>query len=584
MHRHGRFRALVFAGFLLLTSAHLNRALAQTPTPTPTPTPGPVQPGQVIISELRLRGPSGAEDEYVEIYNNTDAPVVVAATDQSAGWTVALSDGQITGPLFTIPNGTTIPARGHLLGANVNGYSLCEYPSGNGVGPATTAPTAAAVTPCLTNGVGGTFSHTNPDRTWDFDAPDGSGVALFSTTNGTNFTAATRLDAFGFTVSPALYREGAGFPTVVTLGFEHSYYRDLRNVTPRDTGDNAADFLLVGTSGGAGGIQSIPLLGAPGPENLNSPVQRNSEFATALLDPTVGAAAPPNRSRDFTPDPANNSDFGTLLIRRTITNNTGQPVTRLRFRVINITTLGTPAAECAGTPCADLRVRSSVDGEVNTAGGLVQVRGVRLEEPPEQPAGGGYNSSLSADFITLQTPLGVGESVNIEFRLGIVRTGPFRFFVNIEAQTGSAVIFNAPDSEGVGAQGATVLKNRKLIVQEGQSPPGAAGAPASPASAAPTRNVYVPLLINASPPASRPARAAEDEADDEDEEEESKEGQAPARPAPRTPETPAPDTPAAAAEDTSAQSAPADIRRGPSEKQPAAAQAPAKAPRRGGNK
>src|SRR5688572_4870806 len=88
----------------------------------------PVQAGQVIISELRFRGPAGFEDEFIELYNNTNSPIVVQASDTSAGWAVAISNGQITGNVCLIPNGTVIPARGHFLCANSNGYSLSNYP------------------------------------------------------------------------------------------------------------------------------------------------------------------------------------------------------------------------------------------------------------------------------------------------------------------------------------------------------------------------------------------------------------------------------------------------------------------------
>ncbi|MCA1618925.1 MAG: hypothetical protein LC795_06355 [Acidobacteria bacterium] len=182
---------------------------------------------------------------------------------------------------------------------------------------------------------------------------------------------------------------------MITLNAEHSYYRDQRSSTPRDTGDNAADFMLIGTNGGVPGIQTIPHLGAPGPENLNSPPQRNSGFTTGLLDPAVGASQPPNRSRDFTSDPANNSDFGTLLIRRTLTNNTGLPVSRLRFRVIIITTLGSPASECGGALCADLRARDSVDG---------QVSGVKMSEA-RTPGGAAAPSGPAAAPRIVYVPL-----------------------------------------------------------------------------------------------------------------------------------------------------------------------------------
>ena len=563
MHLSQRLYTIVAAAFVCGTIFAGRPAAAQTQ----------IQPGQVIISELRLRGPGGAEDEFVELYNNTDAPIVVQATDTTGGWTVAVSNGQIAGPLFTIPNGTVIPARGHLLGANSNAYSLSGYPSGNPT-PTPTPPIITAPVPSAA--VVSPFAPTTPDRTWDFDVSDGSGVALFSTTNGLNFAAATRLDAFGYTGSPALYKEGAGFPTVVTADTEHTYYRDLRSTLPQDTTNNAADFLLVGTSIS---IQ-ISRLGAPGPENLASPIVNNTTIVGTLLDPSVSSASPPNRERRPNVEP--NADLGVLLIRRTITNNTGAPVSRLRFRAINITTLGTPSADCGNQTCADVRALTSQDGEAAVGGQVVTVLGLRLEEPPEQPAGGGYNASLSADFITLATPLLPLQSINVVFKLGVMRAGPFRFIVNIEALNTTAVLTNAPGSSGVGATGAIDVKNRKLIVSTDQAAPGTNGAPTSPAATTPPRGAYFPWFINTSPPASKPTRAAEDEAgkDDESKEKEAKEALPSGQPAPQAPETSPPDSPAANADDPAPQSPPATTRRGASKKRPAAA----KASRRGGKK
>ena len=376
-----------------------------------------VQPGQVLISELRFSGPGGAEDEFIELYNNTDQAIVVQSADGSPGWAVAISNGQLTGNLFVVPNGTTIPARGHFLGANSNGYSLSGYPSGPAPVPSPTP-----------------FLGTTPNVVWDFDIPAGSGVALFSTTFGTAQTAARRLDAFGFTSSPALFREGAGFPFVPTGLGETTLFRDMRTAggLPRDTNDNAADFLFAATTQSVSTANGF-LLGAPGPENLASPVLHNSDIAIGLLDPAAAPTAVPNRERRPNVEP--NADLGSLLIRRTFTNNTGQAVTRLRFRVFNITGPGTENT-CGGPICADVRALTSQDGEAGSPNiGLVTVRGVRLEEPPLQPNGGGFNSSLSADFITLATPLQPGQSVNLVFKLGIMRNGAFRFFFNIEAST-----------------------------------------------------------------------------------------------------------------------------------------------------
>jgi hypothetical protein len=58
--------ALLFA--LALTGLTPANAYAQTATA-----------GQLVISEFRLRGPNGASDEFILIYNNTDNDHTVAA-------------------------------------------------------------------------------------------------------------------------------------------------------------------------------------------------------------------------------------------------------------------------------------------------------------------------------------------------------------------------------------------------------------------------------------------------------------------------------------------------------------------------
>jgi hypothetical protein len=408
--------------------------IADVPTSAQAP---PVTAGQVIISELRYRGPNGIRDEYVELYNNTDSDITVQALDASDGWTVMQSGvspggtGVVASPVCLIPNGTVIRARGHLLCANTDpesgsGYSLSQYPSGNPAPSATPTPPPDF------------FAQTAPDFPFDTDdLRDGFGVALIATRSIQNINSpAFRLDAFGFAGSTTLYREGNGFPTVPATGTEHALYRDLRPAGfHKDTDDNAADFLFVQTTTS---IQPT-LLGAPGPENLSSPVINNN-LTGALLDPARSSTASPNRERNQTPVP--NGDFGTLVIRRTITNNTGLPVTRLRFRVINITGPGTENT-CGGTLCADVRALSSADGTATLSNQTqVVVRGVRLEEPPTQPQGGGFNSSVSADFVNLATPLQPGQSVNVQFTLGVMRTGTFRHILSIEALTAAPVVID----------------------------------------------------------------------------------------------------------------------------------------------
>jgi glucose/arabinose dehydrogenase len=368
------------------------RAAAATPAPTP---------GSVIISEFRLRGPRGALDEFVELYNNTDAALTVEAEDGSAGWAVVASDGTTR---FVVPTGTVIPARGHFLGVNSAGYSLDAYP---GADPAT--ETAA-----------GDVSYTE-------DIPDDAGLALFSTANPANFDLARRLDAAGVGAPPTLYSEATPHPPLDAADAQLSLVRRRPGGRPQDTNNNAADFLLISTDGRVvNGIYT--LLGAPGPENLAAPLDRNAGLPLTPLDAQQAASAPPNRVRDYTADPARNAALGTLSIRRRLTNNTGGPVTRLRFRVADITAYPPPPG------AADVRAITSADVSVTlTNGTAVLVRGTTLEEPPAQPHGGGYNSTLSSGTVTLAAPLAAGASVNLQFLLGVQRNGYFRFFFDVEA-------------------------------------------------------------------------------------------------------------------------------------------------------
>ncbi|HYH85184.1 MAG TPA: hypothetical protein VEX60_06850 [Pyrinomonadaceae bacterium] len=293
------------------------------------------------------------------------------------------------------------------------------------------------------------FGTATGDATYTTDIPENAGLALFRTTDPAGFGLSNRLDAVGSTdEANALYREGTGYPPITPLALDYSFVRDecgkrgsissfgpCSTFTPKDTNQNDVDFFFVDTNGqnvGAG-----QRLGAPGPQNLGSPIQRNAALPGALLDSSKPSANAPNRVRDFASDPANNSQFGTLDIRRRIINNTGVEVTRLRFRVIDITTFPAPSG------VADLRPRTSTAitvSNINDAGtclgGIqpctVTVQGTTLEQPPSQTKGGGFNSSLSADTVTLAEPIPPGTSINVRFLLGVQQTGSFKFFLNIE--------------------------------------------------------------------------------------------------------------------------------------------------------
>jgi len=384
---------------------------------------------QLIISEFRLRGlaPNAAQNEFIEIYNHSGADPTVAAIS-GTGYGIAASDGVTR---CTIPNGTVIPNRGHYLCVNSVGYALGTYPAGNG----TTA---------------------TGDAVYTTDIPDNAGIAIFNNnTGGGSYILANRLDAVGSTSEAnTLYKEGTGYPTLTAFSIDYSFYRDTcgkggsittfgpcpSGGSPVDTNNNAADFIFVDTNGTSAGAGQR--LGAPGPENLSSPIQRNASFSALLVDGNISSASPPNRVRDFTSDPPNNSTFGTLSLRRRFVNNTGGNVTRLRFRIIDQTTFPAPSG------IADLRARTAVavvvsgitdagtclaTGTPATPPCSITVQATTLEQPPSSPNGTAFGGSLSAGTVTLGTPLGNGASLNLQFLLGIQQTGSFKFFINVEA-------------------------------------------------------------------------------------------------------------------------------------------------------
>ena len=350
----------------------------------------------------------------MEIYNNSNSPVNVAALDGSSGFALVASDGIAR---FVIPNGTIIQPRGHYLGVNTVAYNLGSYPGGFG------------------------------DVAFTNNIPDNVGIALFRTSKPSNFTLAARLDAVGPTTEAnTLYREGAGLASLVPFSIDYSWYRNVPSFgagsgLPQDTDNNAADFKFVDTNGtNAGGGQR---LGAPGPEGISAPGHLNTgpPITVGLLDPGVGAGASPNFVRDFTSDPPNNSTFGTISVRRRFTNSTGFSIGRLRVRIIDLTTFPAPAST------ADLRPRTSGTIVVPVSGGgTATVQGTVLEQPPSQPNGGGFNSSMSANTVTFATPVANGSSVDLQLLFGIQQEGSFSFCAVIETLPFSnSTVFCASD-------------------------------------------------------------------------------------------------------------------------------------------
>lgn len=344
-----------------------------TATPIPTPTPPPTGPTSgALISEYRWSGPNGALDEFVELVNISGAPLNVSNWSVRGGNVIA-----------TIPPGTAaIPARGHLL-LTGSAYSLGDL---GGVGQA-----AGDV------GYAGNF-------------PDGAPLSL---RNG----AGDEVDGVSGAVLPA-----------PPLGSQSSFVRRQENNTPRDTGDDLSDFNVVevsSTSNGSPtntGISSGLLrLGAPGPQNRNSPIVSGVLFG--LLNPAQGAYTGDNGFRNGA------ANSGTYTVRRTLLNNTGATITRLRFRAAAFTT-GTPVGPDAAS-IADTRI---LDG-----GAVFQINGIdvmpiRVENLPGAGVAGDEGVLNSSASIALPSGgLAPDATVAFEIVMRVAKSGNFRLTYLFEA-------------------------------------------------------------------------------------------------------------------------------------------------------
>jgi hypothetical protein len=396
---------------------------------------------------------------------------VTVSAPASTGYALAASDGMVR---FIIPNGITIPARGHYLGCNTVGYSITSYPAGNG----TTATCDATYTNNISNG-------EDPDGGGPTPPLPRQGIALFNTANTGLFNLANRLDAVGPTAEAnTLYKEGTGVRNLSHFSTAHSYVRRLpggcigtnpgtvdANCTSealigatavpssgfsQDTDNNRDDFIFVDTNG----ISQSPegtqqRLGAPGPENLFSPVVRMAPNGTGAIyaspfDPCVANSAAPNRLRDLTNDPSQPNDtFGSMYIRKKFTNNSSASVTRLRFRIVDLTVFPSgvytlpPGDVCGnpGTSCAaDLRALSSTSITATTSAACGSItkpaHGLTLEQAAgfeDQPNSGAFNSTLSAGVVSLSQPLPPNATLIFNFRFGVQQRGSFRALIIVEA-------------------------------------------------------------------------------------------------------------------------------------------------------
>ncbi|TDR45959.1 hypothetical protein DFR29_104396 [Tahibacter aquaticus] len=351
-----------------------------------------------------------------------------------AGWRIAGAQGATETTFLVLPQTLStggplaLPPRGRFLISSQpttpapagNTYSLSTYPTGTGI----TASGSANIS-------------VNPASAAVGFLPDDVGLAVFSTAAA---LTPNRLDSVGYSsVTNANYKEGSGLAPAagVTAAGQHSWVRRYSSSGPQDTGDNAADFVLVSTTGATlSGVASV--LGAPGTERgttatayttISSPIIHSGDIAVSLIDPLVNSVTAPNQVRD--PTAVANGAAGTLKLRRRFTNNTGLPIVALRYRVIKIPTL-TGGAAAAG----DYRLLNSPAQTITlTDTTTVSSQALNVQTPAAQASGGGLNSSVAEGIITTTAPLANGASTVVEFNLGVQVDGSARFPIVPEALT-----------------------------------------------------------------------------------------------------------------------------------------------------
>lgn len=418
--------------------------------------PAPPGPGDILISEFRTRGEGttppgsdGSADEFIELYNNTDQSITIIDAvpgadptgPNGAGWRIAGAQGASETTFLVIPQTLStagplaIPPRGYFLISTQpaspspagNTYSLSTYPTGTGI----TASGSANIS-------------VNPASATVGFLPDDIGLAIFSTATA---TSARRLDSVGYSsVTNADYKEGAGLAPAagITTSGQHSWVRRTvptgspRAGYPQDTGNNAADFVLVSTTGGMiDGIASV--LGAPGPQRgptmtafttTSAPMHTADSMTSSVVDPAQPDSAAPNLVRDSTA--VTNGTSGTLKIRRKYTNSSGQALIAMRFRIVGLSTL-TGGAAPAGQ--LDLRALNSPTQTITlTDTTTVTAQALTLQTPAAQPLGGGLNSSLAEGVITTTAPLANGASTVVEFNFGVNTAGSLPYAITIIAE------------------------------------------------------------------------------------------------------------------------------------------------------
>ena len=289
--------------------------------------------GEIIANEFRTSGPSGANDSYLELYNaGPPAPLAGFIVKSTSGTTVTVPE----------ETGTLDTDRSYLLaGAS---FSLGAIATSN--------------VPVPTLGSGG-FQVLAPD------------------------TAGTQTDAVG--PATGYHRGTALVEPAGTPSDDYAWVRlkaGGRPWTPVATSTTSTSSRPPGASWAA---CSQPL-GSPSPTAIGNAYQHNSTLQSTPLDPDVFYSLSPNR--DYTAGTAGGP--GTLVVRRTITNSSPDPVNVVKLRITALSEAnGAPKPGVGSQPVniAHLRVvnpGTPTSSVPVTTGGPVTVQNLSVDTPADR--------------------------------------------------------------------------------------------------------------------------------------------------------------------------------------------------------
>ena len=225
-------------------------------------------PGDVVISEFRTRGPNGATDDFVELYNRTALPI------NMSGWKVEAATGLGSIdllPLVTFSSNFTLQSGQHFLAVG---------PRYSGLVPA--------------------------DATFIQSIADDGGIALIDPNN------AVPIDQVGMSIDSAFHEPEIVDPSEIlsplSTDADQSYERKDGGLSDScvDTDNNPHDFSLISPSDPQNLSSPLRLCGAPLSTLTPSATPTISPTPTITLTPTntispADTAAPSATSAFYNP-------------------------------------------------------------------------------------------------------------------------------------------------------------------------------------------------------------------------------------------------------------------------------------------